>query len=555
MSKRSVWLTVGTVLLLALMMVLPALAQTDISDSVTTIPEPSTVLDYGMVPLPANTTAIEGCDYVYKVDLPVPPDASDTINAPTPYTGTITFKVSGNKVDGYTVEIEDTIAGYAAVIEQAYFGIGNDARKFTFDPAVTYASPLPAPNNSQGPGEISHTHFCFNFIEDAVESLTITKTADTTYTREHFWDIAKKVETEKGYEHEGLPKVWLYTDGSGDETATWTVDVTYDGYQDSAWNVYGDITIKNTGTLEAVITNVSDYLDNTSHEIAAEVNCGVVFPYALPVDSSLVCSYEAAMPNANAGTNTASVTTEKATYTGTKGFTFGDPATEINKTVNVKDISNHPDLGEQYLGSVTAPNGNTFTYTKYFAWADYGANGCGDFVYDNTAMIVETGQEAKATLKVNVQCYIYETAYGMGSNSTCFIPTFNNWGWTNPLGAEDQITLEMWAGAGQCDTSKGTYAGTVTVTATGGTVTFEYNLLPGFLLEETHSYAGPTMYPYVKQGKKWVYTVAPGAYYIAYPFTGGWAIAHAVVGIPDPNFGPGPGFTGDSNVTMPPLDM
>jgi hypothetical protein len=115
-----------------------------------------------------------------------------------PYSGDITFTVTGDKVDGYTIMVEDTVDGYNVVIEQVYFGIGNNARKFTFDPAVTYASPLPAPLNPQGPGEISHTHFCYNFVEADFEELAVSKTAVTSFTREHFWDIAKKVETEKG---------------------------------------------------------------------------------------------------------------------------------------------------------------------------------------------------------------------------------------------------------------------------------------------------------------------------------------------------------------------
>jgi hypothetical protein len=88
------------------------------------------------------------------------------------------------------------------------------------------------------------------------EELTVSKTAVTSFTREHFWDIDKSVDTENGYEHEGYPKVWLYIDGSGDETATWTVDVTYEGYVDSLFNVSGVITIENTGTLDAVITDI-----------------------------------------------------------------------------------------------------------------------------------------------------------------------------------------------------------------------------------------------------------------------------------------------------------
>jgi hypothetical protein len=169
MNKRISWILALALLLVGVATVL-ADSPVDISADVTTVPENSTVLDWGMVPLAANTTAIDGCEYVYKLDAPVPPDAEATIDAPDPYEGQITFTVTGNKDDGYTIQVTDTVDGYTVVIEQVYFGIGNDARKFTFDPGITYASPLPAPLNPSGElGDISHTFFCYNFVEEEEE--------------------------------------------------------------------------------------------------------------------------------------------------------------------------------------------------------------------------------------------------------------------------------------------------------------------------------------------------------------------------------------------------
>ena len=373
------------------------------------------------------------------------------------------------------------------------------------------------------------SHVCAGEMEQ--EELTVTKTAVTSYTREHFWDIAKRVETDNGYTHDGLPKVWLYIDGSGNETAIWTVDVTYEGYQDSAWNVSGDITIENTGDLDAVITAIDDVLAGTG--IAVDCGVGFALPYALPKGATLTCTYDE--DGYVEGQNEVTVTTEVNTYDAYADIIWGNPTTEINKTINVKDVSDL--FGEVALGSVTAPNGATFTYDKAFTWAAYGAAGCGDFVYDNTATIVETGQSASATLKVNVQCYVYETAFAKGNPSTCFIPTFSRWGWTNPI-LPGQYSWPLWAGAGQCDTSKGTLVGDVTVVyGADGYVTVTYNVDPPYLLDETHVYAGYTPYPKDNKGK---YTVAPGQYTNNSPFNGSqvYVIAHAVVGIPDPNFGP-----------------
>jgi hypothetical protein len=253
-----------------------------------------------------------------------------------------------------------------------------------------------------GPGGgLVISDYCPGYFEE----LAVSKTAVTSYTRTHAWDITKKVETEDEWMHEGFPKIWLFTDGSGDETATWTVDVTYEGYEDSAWNVSGSITIENTGTLDAVITGVDDMLAGT----AIDVDCGVTFPYTLPVGETLTCSYSE--DGFVEGKNEVTVTTEVDSYGAEADIVWGDPTDEVDKTVNVKDISDL--FGEVDLGTVTAPYGDTFTYDKAFAWADYGRELCGDYEYDNTAMIVETEQDADATLKVNVQCMIFngETAW------------------------------------------------------------------------------------------------------------------------------------------------
>jgi hypothetical protein len=378
--------------------------------------------------------------------------------------------------------------------------------------------------------------FLFLDFGNFKEELTVDKTAVTSYTREHFWDIAKSVDTENGYEHDGFPKIWLYVDGSGDETATWTVDVTYEGYEDKDFNVSGEITIENTGTVAAVITDVDDLLGGT----AIDVDCGEAFayPYILPVDGTLTCTYDE--DGYVEGSNDVTVTTERDAYSASADITWGDPTTEVDKTVNIEDISDL--FGEVALGTVTAPNDAKFTYTKDFAWADYGADLCGDYTYENTATIVETEQSADATLKVNVQCYIYESAWaeGVGEGVTAYSfcdNGFANWGWSNQIGPETYEGWPLWAGAGQCDTSKGTWVGTVTVVYDGdGYVTVTYNVEFPNIIKETHVYADYVMFP-LNAGAP---TTAPGQYYNASPFDGGpvYVIAHAVVGIPDPAFGP-----------------
>ena len=384
------------------------------------------------------------------------------------------------------------------------------------------------------------------------EALTVYKTAVTSYTRTHNWSIDKSVDTDNEYKEGGYPKIWLYTDGSGDESATWTVDVTYDGYVDSDFNVSGVITIENTGVpgydLDASITGAVDELDDTTIDVTWEGEDGnpVTFPYTLAPGHTLTGTYSEGVGSKIEGSNYVTVTTPEFEYWADAEINWGDPTTEVNDTVEITDTNAGfaDEYGQVFLYAGDYEEGNviTFTYTKDFAWEDYGKDNCGYYRYDNTATIVETEQSADATLLVNVQCYIYETAYAKGGSAICFIPTFANWGWTNPVTlAGSPYTWNLWAGAGQCNTSKGTLVGNVTVVRTaGGCITVTYNMASGYLLKETHVYAGCDQFPKVKQGKKLVSTVAPGQYYNASPVncTTAYVIAHAVVGIPDPNFGP-----------------
>lgn len=109
--------------------------------------------------------------------------------------------------------------------------------------------------------------------------------------------------------------------------------------------------------------------------------------------------------------------------------------------------------------------------------------------------------------------------------NTCFLdidnqPAFNRWGWSNgPLSTalsnpSQTITYDMdiWAGAGQCDTTKGTFVGHLIVVVSADTITVSYNLGAGFSLQETHLYIGTEILQVVQQGRKYVQTVAPGQY-------------------------------------------
>jgi hypothetical protein len=237
-----------------------------------------------------------------------------------------------------------------------------------------------------------------------VEELTVSKTVETSYTRTHEWDIEKWVETENGYTIEDdIPKIWLWEDESGDEWATWHVCVEYLGYEDSDFNVSGEVTIENTGTADAVITGVEDLLCGT----AIDVDFGVTFPYTLGVGDTLVGTYDEDVADMVIDCdNVVTVTTERGEYGTSEPVVWGDPDEEYLDIVDIEDDSDL--FGLQFLGTLYADDYDEgdvecFTYDRFFAWADYSAPG--PYIYENTATIVQTGQSADARLVVN---WLYE---------------------------------------------------------------------------------------------------------------------------------------------------
>jgi len=107
---------------------------------------------------------------------------------------------------------------------------------------------------------------------------------------------------------------------------------------------------------------------------------------------------------------------------------------------------------------------------------------------------------------------VCETAFAKGESSACFLDSpyeFSRWGWTNgPLGP-GSYELEIYAGAGRCDLSKGELVGTLFVEYDGATAVVRFETLPGFVFEETHLYVGNEPLARDVNGN---YTVAPGQY-------------------------------------------
>jgi hypothetical protein len=262
-----------------------------------------------------------------------------------------------------------------------------------------------------GPGGgLVISDYCPGLVE---EELTVIKTVETSFVREHKWDIDKRVDTDKGHllctTH---ALVHLYPDGSGDELVKWIIDVTYKGYEDSALEVSGVITTTNTGQVGAVITDVEDVLAG----MPIAVDCPVEFPYTLAVGETLVCTYSVDVESKIEGYNVVTVKTEKDMYMAQAAIVWGEPTMELYKTINVKDESFlHFGLSlgvaERTWGPVTAPNNAQFIYETYVTYEEFGAL-CDlpdppeneHWWWHNRAWIVETGQEVIKYLVIHILC-------------------------------------------------------------------------------------------------------------------------------------------------------
>ena len=147
---------------------------------------------------------------------------------------------------------------------------------------------------------------------------------------------------------------------------------------------------------------------------------------------------------------------------------------------------------------------------------------------------IRDGRDASNSVTITVTDdpieYEWETAFAYcGQHANAFSEYgFSRWGWTiGPLGA-GTYTLDLYAGAAQCDITKGTLVGVVSVVYDGTSVTVNFNVNSPFVLGETHVYAGQGPFP-MKNGEP---TVAPGQYYIDTLSGPIYVIAHAEIGIP-----------------------
>jgi len=150
-------------------------------------------------------------------------------------------------------------------------------------------------------------------------------------------------------------------------------------------------------------------------------------------------------------------------------------------------------------GNPFVDKGSWATYIVY-TWQDCNGGGGGG----------ESGTQTAFAFGGNyAECFLNLDLDGDGKNE------FNRWGWTNGPLMEGSYSFDIYAGAAQCDLSKGTLVGTLNVVYQSGTavVTFATSGndpstgLP-YTMVETHLYVGSD----ILAKNNGDYTVAPGQY-------------------------------------------
>ena len=111
---------------------------------------------------------------------------------------------------------------------------------------------------------------------------------------------------------------------------------------------------------------------------------------------------------------------------------------------------------------------------------------------------------ARKTVESYVRCFLN---LDLDQNGTM---DFNRWGWTNGPITESHVHTwyNIYAAAGQCDISKGTFVGVMHVVYSEGTATVYIDMNSPYTLKETQLYIGNDILP-KNNGQ---YTVAPGQY-------------------------------------------
>jgi hypothetical protein len=349
-------------------------------------------------PFPITVASKDTLECSYSADLPDKADRTNTATATTNTAklgnGTGTADVSFadaevNEVGPASVTVSDTYAGD--------LGSFNDDGSATYERTFECDADEGTHNNTATINETGQSASAS--VKVNCYDLNVAKDASTSLKRTWTWTVDKSADQDQLTLSEGQGFLVNY-------------EVKVDASEeDSDHAVSGKITVHNPAPIDATLNGVSDVVSGAG---AADVDCGVSFPYTLAAGDTLECSYSSDLPDATQRTNTATATLQnydydpegKGTADGTTDFSGSANVDFSNATVEEIDESiDVTDTLQGALGTVNASQApKTFNYSRNVGPYEE----CGDYTVDNTASFVtnDTGAtgEDSWTIDINVPC-------------------------------------------------------------------------------------------------------------------------------------------------------
>lgn len=224
--------------------------------------------------------------------------------------------------------------------------------------------------------------------EEVNAELVVSKTVATSFTRTYDWKINKTAD---------VSEITLATGEILPVNYSVSVDAT--SYDDSDFAVIGIISIRNDGTVDAYITDISDVISNSAESVEVDCGNGVSFPYTLAAGNPLDCVYSASLLDGTDRVNTATVTVlnndqTTSEFSDTADVIFSEPTIEVDECITVDDTY---EGGPQDVKVCASDALKTLTYSRDIVYYDPGT-----YPVENTASFVSNDTQATSSASYNI---------------------------------------------------------------------------------------------------------------------------------------------------------
>lgn len=258
---------------------------------------------------------------------------------------------------------------------------GDTTTAYTYAGEAREGSRLSGPINpkTEEPYAIWRVDFCYD------HELVVSTASSISLVRTYDWSVALTAS-----------KTRLYLDRGHTTTVSMRATVARDGWTDSEWLVRGAIAITNPAPYPARITGVGDRLG----ELPVRVTCPTKLPATLMPLTTLVCSYERALPDDGGRANQVIVTTE--------GYEVGEGTATAELDFDralIKERDARVEVRSLHAGALGLTTGGRFDYKVTVG--PYTTCGATELFYEAaSATTLDSGTvtAARVPIEVTVTC-------------------------------------------------------------------------------------------------------------------------------------------------------